>query len=167
MVQSNHRGEVEVRARELAGPLVAGEGLELIDLEYLREREGWVLRLFVDKAGGVGLEDCEKASRAVETALEVEDLIPQEYRLEVSSPGLNRPLTKKEHFERVVGQRVKVKTFGPVGEPPRKSFSGKLEAVDPEAVQIEVEGAGQFRIPFKDIAKASLEFEWQRRQPHP
>jgi ribosome maturation factor RimP len=162
-VAKDHRNAVEARARELAAPLVAGEGAELVEVEFLREREGWVLRLFIDKPGGVGLEDCEKASRAVETVLEVEDVIPNEYRLEVSSPGLDRPLTKREHFERVQGERVKVKTFGPVGEPPRKNFTGRLKAVEPEAVQIEVDGAGEFRIPFKDIAKANLEFSWQRR----
>jgi ribosome maturation factor RimP len=160
MVQKDLRGVVEARARELAGPLVAGEGMELLDVEYLREREGWVLRLFIDKEGGVGLEDCERASRAVETTLEVENVVPQEYRLEVSSPGLNRPLTRPEHFQRAAGQRVKVKTFAPVGDPPRKSFTGRLKAVESEAVQVEVEGAGEFRIPFKDIAKANLEFEF-------
>lgn len=160
MTPKNLRTDVESRARALAAPLISGEGMELVDVEYLREREGWVLRLFIDKPGGVGLADCEQASRAVDTALEVEDVVMHEYRLEVSSPGLNRPLTRPEHFQRVAGQRVKVKTFGPLGEPPRKNFTGVVKQVEPEALEISVEGAGDFRIAFKDIAKANLEFEF-------
>lgn len=155
----NTKQTVEARAMALLEPLVAGEGLELVDLEYVREREGWVLRLFIDKPGGrVGLEECTQVSRAVDPVLDVEDLVPNEYSLEVSSPGLNRPLKKPVHFERARGQRVKVKTFGPLGEPPRKNFTGVLTAVEPDAVVVDVEGAGSFRIPLADIAKANLEY---------
>ena len=157
----NLKQTVEERVRTLAEPVVAAEGRELVDLEFVREREGWVLRLFIDKpGGGVGLDDCTQVSRAVETLLDVEDVVPHEYNLEVSSPGLNRPLKKPEHFKRAEGQKVKVKTFGPIGEPPRKNFSGKLTGVAEDSVVVEVEGAGAFRIPFKDIAKANLEFEF-------
>ena len=161
MAETNFKQTVESRAMELLEPLVAGEGLELLELEYLREREGWVLRLFIDKPGGrVGLEECSQVSRAVDTVLDVEDFIPHEYNLEVSSPGVNRPLKKPAHFERVKGEKVKVKTFGPIGEPPRKNFTGKLVDVTGEDVAVDVEGGGVFRIPFKDIAKANLEFEF-------
>lgn len=160
MTEHSPKQSIEERVRALVDPLVAGEGMELVDLEYAREREGWVLRLFIDKAGGVGLEDCTQVTRAVEPALDVEDPIPHEYNLEVSSPGLNRPLKKPQHFEQAKGKKVKVKTFGPVGEPPRKNFSGVLQALDGDVVVVEVEGAGSFRIPLKDIAKANLEFEF-------
>jgi ribosome maturation factor RimP len=161
MVESNYKQTVEARAQQALEPIVAGEGLELLEVEFLREREGWVLRLFIDKPGGrVGLDECTQVSRAVDTVLDVEDFIPNEYHLEVSSPGLNRPLKKPVHYERVKGQKVKVKTFGPIGEPPRKNFSGRLAEVTPEDVAVEVEGAGTYRIPFKDIAKANLEFEF-------
>src|SRR5215218_4161843 len=121
MAETNFKQTVESRAMELLEPIVAGEGLELLELEYLREREGWILRLFIDKPGGrVGLEECSQVSRAVDTVLDVEDFIPNEYSLEVSSPGVNRPLKKPVHFE----------------------------------------GGGAFRIPFKDIAKANLEFDF-------
>ena len=155
----NTKVTVEERTWAVAGPIVAAEGLELIEVEYARERDGWVLRLFIDKEGGIGLEHCQIASKAVETALDVEDFIPQEYHLEVSSPGLDRPLKKPQHFAKVVGQKVKVKTFGPLFTPPRKQFTGTLSAVTPEAVTVEVEGAGRFDIPFKDIAKANLEYD--------
>ena len=163
MAEPSSRQNIEQKVRAVAGPIVAGEGMELLEVEYVREREGWVLRLFVDKAGGVGLEDCQQASRAVETALDVEDIIPHEYSLEVSSPGLNRPLSKPEHFKKVEGQRVKVKTFGPLGEPPRKHFTGKLVSVTDASVAVDVEGAGRFDIAFKDIAKANLEFDFDSR----
>lgn len=161
MAESNFKQTVEEQAMALLEPIVAGEGLELVDLEFLREREGWVLRLFIDKPGGrVGLDECTQVSRAVDPVLDVEDFIPTEYSLEVSSPGLNRPLKKPAHFQRVKGQKVKVKTFGPMGEPPRKNFSGTLTEVTGEGIAVEVEGAGSFSIPFRDIAKAHLEFEF-------
>ena len=157
----NIKQTVEARAQELLEPIVAGEGLELLEVEFVREREGWVLRLFIDKPGGrVGLDECSQVSRAVDTVLDVEDLIPHEYNLEVSSPGVNRPLKKPTHYQRVMGQKVKVKTFGPIGEPPRKNFTGTLTEVAADAIAVDVEGAGRFRILFKDIAKANLEFEF-------
>lgn len=151
---------IEEKVREIATPLLVGEGLELVEVEYVREREGWILRMFIDKQGGVGLEDCTRASQAVDTVLDVEDFIPNEYHLEVSSPGLNRPLTRAEHFAKAVGKKVKVKTFGPLFEPPRKNFTGMLKAADAEKVIVEVDGAGSFTLPLKDIAKANLEFEF-------
>jgi ribosome maturation factor RimP len=151
--------DVEQKAREIAEPILALEGLELVDVEFVREH-GWILRLYIDRpGGGVGLEDCTKGSRAVETALDVADLIEHPYSLEVSSPGLNRPLKKPEHFQKAQGKKVKVKTYGPIGEPPRKNFSGMLTGVDPETVTVDVEGAGAFRIPMREIAKAHLELE--------
>ncbi|HYO67378.1 MAG TPA: ribosome maturation factor RimP [Archangium sp.] len=157
----NIKQTVEARAQELLEPIVAGEGLELLEVEFLREREGWILRLFIDKPGGrVGLDECSQVSRAVDTVLDVEDVVPHEYNLEVSSPGVNRPLKKPVHFERVKGQKIKVKTFGPIGEPPRKNFTGTLTEVAADAISVDVEGAGNFRISFKDIAKANLEFEF-------
>lgn len=160
MAESNSRASIEERARGLCEPLIAAEGLELIDLEYVREQSGWVLRLFIDNpGGGVGVEECAKASRAVDKALDVEDLVPHGYSLEVSSPGLNRPLKKAEHFEKAVGKRVRLKTYAPKFEPPRKNFVGTLSAASREAVVVEVEGAGSFTVPLQDIAKANLEPE--------
>lgn len=161
---ADQKPSIEDRARAVAEPLIAAEGLELLEVEWVREH-GWILRLFIDNAThNVGIEDCEKATRAVNTALDVEDFIPHEYSLEVSSPGLNRPLKKRQHFQQVVGQKVRLKTFGPLFEPPRKNFLGLLKAVDDDAVTVDVEGAGEFTVPFKDIAKANLEFELQKQQ---
>jgi ribosome maturation factor RimP len=158
MAEQSHKRTVEMKTAELAEPIVASLGMELLDVEFLHERDSWILRLFIDKLGGVGLEDCEAVSRSVETVLDVEDVVRHAYHLEVSSPGLDRPLKKPEHFRRVEGEKVRVKTFGPLGEPPRRNFRGVLTEVGNEAVTVDVEGGGTFRIRFQDIAKANLEF---------
>jgi ribosome maturation factor RimP len=163
MAESNPRQSIEDKAWALAEPLLAAEGLELLDVEFVREH-GWILRLYIDLSSGegkVGVDECAIASRAVDRALDVEDFIPHEYSLEVSSPGVNRPLKKAKHFEQVKGQEVRVKTYGPLFEPPRKNFVGTLTDVTPEAVVVEVAGAGPFTIPFKDIARANLEFDFE------
>jgi ribosome maturation factor RimP len=162
-VAEKQRQSTEEKAREVCEPLIAAEGLELLDVEFLRENGEWILRLFIDNPGGqVGVDECQKASKAVDLALDVEDFITQAYSLEVSSPGVNRPLKKPEHFRRVIGQKVRLKTFGPLGEPPRKNFLGQLEAVEPDLVKVAVDGAGTFSIAFKDIAKANLEFDFEQ-----
>lgn len=168
MAESTHKAEVVARAEALVEPMVRAEGFELIDLQYVREPGGWVLRLFIDRPehdplsrdGGVGLDECAAVSKALDTALEVEDVVPHAYSLEVSSPGINRALRRPEHFRRVLGKRVKVKTFGPVGQPPRKSFSGVLLESSPSEITVRIEGGGAFHIPLQDIAKANLDVEF-------
>jgi ribosome maturation factor RimP len=157
--------QVTEKTRQIAEPVLANEGLELVDVVYGREGDRWVLRLIIDKPGsspghGVDLEDCQRASRSVETALEVADVVPHTYSLEVSSPGIERPLTRPEHFQRFLGHKVQIKTFGPLFDPPRKNFSGTLVGFVDDAAQVEVEGAGCFTIPRKDVAKAHLKAEW-------
>jgi ribosome maturation factor RimP len=158
MAEPSHKQSVETRAAELAEPVIAGLGMELVDVEFLHDRDSWILRLFIDKPGGVGLEDCETVSHSVETLLDVEEVVQHAYHLEVSSPGLDRRLRKPEHFRRAEGRTVKLKTFGPLGEPPRRNFRGVLISVADDGVTLDVEGAGTVRIPFRDIAKANLEF---------
>lgn len=157
---ASQKQEIVEKTWSLAEPLAVAEGLELVDVEWVNEA-GWILRVYIDKpGGGVGLEECQSVSRALEAALDVEDFIPQHYALEVSSPGLNRPLTRPQHYQRAIGQKVKIKTFGPIGDPPRKNFSGTLVGFESEAAQVEVEGAGRFTIPLKDVAKAHLEYDF-------
>ncbi len=159
VAELSSRHKVEDKVQQVCEPLIAAEGLELLDLEFVREHGGWVLRLFIDKPGGtVGVEECALASHAVDKALDIEELIPHEYSLEVSSPGLNRPLKKLTHFEQVKGKQVRIKTFAPLFEPPRKNFLGTLSEVSTDAVTLEVEGSGAFTIHLKDIARANLEF---------
>lgn len=144
------------RVRELAEPLVLAEGMELVDVEYLREGSRWVLRLFIDKEGGVGLDDCQTISRQLEKVLDVEDFIETAYSLEVSSPGLARPLRRRADFERYAERNVEVRTFAPIGEPPRRNFKGRLLGIDAEdTISVEIDGV-IFRIPHAQVAKANL-----------
>jgi ribosome maturation factor RimP len=149
--------EILEKVRNIAAPLAASEGLELVDVELAGAGGHPTLRLYIDKAGGVSLEDCTQVSRALSAALDVEDPIDGSYELEVSSPGLDRPLRTREHFEHFAGENVRVKTFGPLEDAgSRKTFVGRLIGVEGESVLVEVEGA-VFRIPEKLIAKANLE----------
>lgn len=138
---------------KLLEPAVEQLGYELSDLEVnLGGREG-VLRLFIDKADGVGLDDCEAVSRQISALLDIEDPLPGHYVLEVSSPGLDRKLTKVEHFQRFVGREIRVKMRFPVAG--RRNFRGALRAADEEMIEVEVEGVSH-RLPMATIASARL-----------
>ena len=153
--------EIQIQIRQqleqLAEALVASEGMELVDLEYRREGRRWMLRLFIDKDGGVTLDDCASISRELGDLLDVKDVIPQTYVLEVSSPGLNRRLRKKEDFSRFAGQKVKLRLVAPIDG--RRKIVGELEGVEDEAV-IVVAPEGRYSVALKDIAKANLVYEF-------
>jgi ribosome maturation factor RimP len=134
-------------------PTVERLGYELTDVEMqLGGRNGFV-RLFIDRPEGIGLDDCETVSRAVSALLDVEDPLPGHYNLEVSSPGLDRKLTKKEHFQRFAGQTVKVRTRFPVAG--RRGFRGTLVSSDDENIVVEVDGVTH-RLPIATIHTARL-----------
>jgi ribosome maturation factor RimP len=138
---------------KLLEPTVERLGYELSDLEVeLGGRKG-VIRLFIDKVGGVGLEDCETVSRQVSAFLDVEDPVPGHYVLEVSSPGLDRKLTKTEHFQRFMGEDVRVKLHFPIHG--RRNFRGALRAADEENIEVEVDGQSH-RLPIATIHSARL-----------
>lgn len=146
------------RVQALADPLAQSLGLELVDVEYLREGSAWVVRLYIDKPGGIGLDQCSEFSRALGPALDVEEIVPNAYTLEVSSPGIERPLKKPTDFERFTGQRIKVKTFGPIPGAkgaPQKNFQGTLLGLRGASVALETEGQS-VEIPLTAIAKANL-----------
>ncbi len=153
---------VAERARRLLEPVIVRDGFELVEVEWGREGPAWVLRLFVDRPGGVTIEHCQELSRTVEPILDVEDFIEPAYHLEVSSPGLDRPLRKPADFERFAGQRVHVKTFGPLDGPtgPRKNWTGTLRGLEAGQVLVEVDGT-LHRIPHDKIAKANLEYDFE------
>lgn len=142
--------------RQVVEPILESQGMELVDLEYRRESQGWVLRLYIDREGGISVNDCAEASGEVGAVLEVRDLIPNPYVLEISSHGLSRPLKKREHFEKYQNRLVKIKTFEPVEG--RRNFKGTLLGLEGESVRLEVEGR-IYEIPFQNIAKANLEVE--------
>jgi ribosome maturation factor RimP len=155
------------KARRLLEPVLDRDGYELVEVEWAREGRRWTLRLYIDRRerpGTVGIEDCQLVSRTVETILDVEDFIEPAYELEVSSPGVDRPLRKPADFDRYAGQRAHVKTYGPLdgtapGSPKRKNWSGVLRGFRDGAVEIEVDGA-LHRIPHDQIAKANLEYDF-------
>lgn len=151
------------QARRLLEPVLARDGFELVEVEWLRLAGRWTLRVFIDREGGVSIDDCQGTSRTIETLLDVEDFIEPAYDLEVSSPGLDRPLRKPQDFDRFSGQRAHVKSFAPVpetaqGQPPRKHWTGVLRGFRDGAVELDVDGV-LHRIPLDRIAKAHLEFD--------
>ena len=149
--------EIVEKVRAIAAPLAAGEGLELVDVELAGAGGRTTLRLYIDRAEGVSLDDCTSVSRAVSAALDVEDPIEGAYDLEVSSPGLDRPLRTPEHFQKFAGEEVRIKAYGPIPElENRKSFHGTLRGFEDGRVLIEVDGK-LFRVPAEQIAKAHVE----------
>jgi ribosome maturation factor RimP len=151
------------QARRVLEPVLERDGFELVDVEWLRQAGRWTLRLFVDKPGGVGIDDCQAVSRTVEPILDVEELIEPAYDLEVSSPGLDRPLRKPQDFENHAGRRIHLKGFAPVadtapGQPPRKHWTGELRGFRDGAVELDVDGV-LHRVPLDRIAKARLEYD--------
>lgn len=137
----------------LLEPAVEGLGYELSDLELrIGNRDGF-LRVFIDRPEGIGLEDCEIVNRQISTLLDVEDPLPGNYVLEVSSPGLDRRLTKVEHFKRFMGNDVRVKLRFPLEG--RKNFRGALRAADEENIEVEVDGTSH-SLPIATIESARL-----------
>jgi len=137
-----------------AGPLLADMGMELVEVEFRRESGGWVLRLYIDRDGGVSVEDCAQVSREVSVFLDVEDMIDHAYNLEVSSPGLERPLRKAEDFARFAGRRVRVKMAAPLEG--RRVFTGTLRGMEAEDVVVELDEGVRVRLPRRDVARARL-----------
>jgi ribosome maturation factor RimP len=160
---------------ELAEPVCFDNGYELVDVEYTRGPSGWIARFYIDRRpdlppsskGGISFEDCERLSRQLSAVLDVEDPVPHAYSLEVSSPGLDRPLRTAAHFQRYLGETAKVTLSEPLAG--RRNFKGVMRTVEPlgeaEAAQagatlvMDVDG-NEFRLPLADIASARLVPDW-------
>ena len=156
------KGDVKEQVQEIAQPLLDSLGIELVDIEYRKEGHGMVLRLFLDKPGGIMLDDCAAVSRELSELLDVDEVIPSHYTLEVSSPGLNRPLTKAADYERYAGRLVKVRTFEMQTDEAgnrRKTFLGDLQGLENGVVTLKLREGQTARIALDKIAKANLEFE--------
>jgi ribosome maturation factor RimP len=148
-------GEVVERVESIALPLFTELGLELVDVEFRREAGGWILRLYLDKRGGVTLGDCQRVSEELSDLLDVENLIDHPYTLEVSSPGLNRPLRRESDFLRFVGQRARVSTSQAIAG--QRRFLGILRDYEDGQVSLEREDGTTVLIPYALISKARLE----------
>ena len=138
-------------------PILQEMDLELVDVLYRRESSGWVLRLVIDNEDGVTLENCTAVSREVSHLLDIEDILEQAYNLEVSSPGLDRPLKSIGDFQRFTGRKAKVTTKEPIEG--NQVFIGRINKVEDELITMEI-GQQELRIPFSEIAKARLEVEF-------
>ncbi len=154
---------LSLRIKIIADDILAPLDMELVDLEYKREGKQMVLRLYIDKEGGVTLDDCAIVSRELSAVLDVEDLISGKYVLEVSSPGVNRPLKKAEDYEKYVGKLVKVVTYEVIADDAgnkRKTFLGTLVCFAGETITVKLREGHKAEIPLNKIAKANLEYEF-------
>lgn len=141
----------------LVTPIVRKNHIELVEVEYKKEGKNWFLRVFIDKEGGVTIDDCTRVSRQIEDLIEVEEAVPSSYILEVSSPGLNRPLKKEEDFLRFKGKRAHVTTYTPIHQ--QKSFKGTIQNFREDVLLLEIDHQ-HVEIPKSQIAKARLEVEF-------
>jgi ribosome maturation factor RimP len=141
-----------------------GRGFELADVEVKRERNGYLVRLFVDKEGGIGLEDLQSVSEEVSAILDAEDPVPSSYTLEVSSPGLDRPLKSEADYRRFLGKLVKLSSYEPIDG--RRHWLGRLTAFEEGVVtlSLEKEGGALARIPFEKLSHGRLEVEFPRHR---
>ncbi|MFO7930188.1 MAG: ribosome maturation factor RimP [Thermodesulfobacteriota bacterium] len=147
-------GEVIPLVWELAGPMCSAEGMDLIHVEYQREPAGWVLRLFIEKPGGVGVEDCTEISRQLDDLLDIKLETQFPYTLEVSSPGPERPLSKKSDFSRFSGNSARIRTRTPIEG--QKNFKGVLAGIgEDDMIRLTLERE-TIAIPYLDITKARL-----------
>lgn len=131
------RETYETRTEALLQPLVDACGFELVDVEYVKEAGNWYLRAYIDKPGGIAVDDCEVISRALSDKLDEEDFIDDSYILEVSSPGLLRPLKKDKDFARSIGKEIEVRTFRAIDK--QKEFTGVLKEFDKDSFTIVIE----------------------------
>src|SRR5262245_52082233 len=155
------RSAVTQRVWELAEPLVLGLGLEIVDVQFRPEGGRTMLRLLIDRPEGrVTLDELARASRQLGDVLDAHDAVPGRYHLECSSPGLERPLVREEHFRRVLGQRIHLRAHEPIAG--RRQFHGTLEAVGPEGVTVHDPDAGTVIVPLAGVEKASLAYEFTK-----
>lgn len=151
------KSEIEARAEALLAPIAEKCGVSIYDVEYVKEAGEWYLRAYIDKEGGVNINDCVDVNHALSDALDEDDFIEDAYTLEVSSPGLGRQLKKDRHFENSLGQEVDLKTYKPVDG--CKEFTGILKAFDADNVTITIQDTDKIFLR-KDISviRLSLDF---------
>lgn len=147
----------EEKATKMLEPIASEHGVEIYDVEYVNEAGEWYLRAYIDKEGGVTINDCEAVSRAMSDALDANDFIDDAYYLEVSSPGLGRALKKDSHFAKSIGDEVELKTFKPINK--QKEFSGILKAYDATSVTLEINNE-EVKFLRSDIAQVRLAFDF-------
>ena len=154
----SRREQYEQQTEELLEPIVTGHGFELVDVEYVKEAGTWYLRAYIDKEGGFTVDDCEMVSTRLGDWLDKEHFIDESYILEVSSPGLGRPLKKEKDFARSLGEEVEVRTYRAIDR--QKEFIGILKDYDKDTVTIEYEDGETMTFDKADIALIRLAFDF-------
>lgn len=150
-------GDIALKAETVIVPILAGLGFNLVDCEYTNEHGRWILRLYVERPdGNASVEDCMKVTRSLEGTLEVEGIVPGRYTLEVSSPGLDRPLRTARDFERFIGQMVRIRTKEPLNG--RGNFYGTLIGINGTDITVKVDGL-EYKVPLDKVSKARLEYK--------
>ncbi len=149
--------DIAARVERLIADAVGSFGLELVHVEYQPRRDSSVLKIYIDKPGGVTVDDCQRVSRHVGVVLDVEDPIPHRYTLEVSSPGIERPLFKPEDYSRFSGKEVRLTTVEKIEG--RKNFVGYLRGIEEGVVEFESEGK-TIKVPLRSIRKANLVYRF-------
>ena len=149
---------MEDNVTRLVEPVARERGLELVDVEFRPAGRRSVLRVTLDREGGVGLDDLAEASREMSDVLDVHDAVPGVYTLECSSPGVNRPLRRPEDFARFVGSNVRVRTLSPIGG--ARTFSGRLVAAEPDRIEIEDASRGRVSVSLAEVERANYEHEF-------
>lgn len=153
----SRKEEYEQKAEALLSPIVESNGFELVDVEYVKEAGNWYLRGYIDKPGGITVNDCETVSRAFSDRLDEDDFIEDSYIMEISSPGLDRPLKKEKDFARSIGKLVEIRTYRPIEK--QKEFCGELTAYDNNSVTIDEERTPR-TFDKKDIALVRLAIDF-------
>ena len=148
---------VAQKVEDMVLPVVESTGYELVDIEYLKEGQNWYLRLYIDKEGGITIEDCETISKKINHLLDEADIIPNAYFFEVSSPGLERPLKKDKEFEKYKGETVEIKLYNPINK--KNLFEGKLVGLVDEKVVINCENV-IIEFNKQDIAQVKRVFKF-------
>lgn len=152
------REEYEQKTEAIIQPIVDANGFELVDVEYVKEGGTWYLRAYIDKPGGITVDDCELVSRAANDILDEQDFVEDSYVFEVSSPGLGRPLKKDKDFARSIGEEVEIRTFRAIDR--QKEFYGILKDYDKDSVTIETENEEDMKFARADIALIRLAFDF-------
>lgn len=152
------RETYEARTEELITPILTRMNFELVDVEYVKEGGTWYLRTYIDKDGGITVNDCQDVAREMNEILDKEDYIEDSYVFEVSSPGLGRPLKKEKDYVRSMGKEIEIRTYRAINH--EKEFYGILKAYDDSTVTIEIEDGGEMLFEKADIALIRLAFDF-------
>ncbi|TCT15055.1 ribosome maturation factor RimP [Natranaerovirga pectinivora] len=148
------KDNIEEKTTGLLEPIIEANNFELVDVEYVKEGSNWYLRAFIDKEGGITIDDCELVSRALEAKLDEKEFIPVQYILEVSSPGLDRPLKKEKDFQRSIDKLIELKLYKAVDK--QKEFIGILREYDKDTIKVELDNNELVEFNRSDIALIRL-----------